>query len=107
MVFGALTGALESFWRARGFVPSVSDSEHLWRFHCDRVCSGKRNVVAFLGTSRMAEVIDRHGADLVLHGHAHHGKPDGHTRGGVPVHNVAISLLQAQSPSRVYRIFDM
>src|SRR5579862_726845 len=64
-------------------------------------------IFPFLGTSRMAEVIDRHGADLVLHGHAHHGKPDGHTRGGVPVHNVAISLLQAQSPSRVYRIFDM
>src|SRR5215471_310331 len=64
-------------------------------------------IFPFLGTSRMAEVIDRHGADLVLHGHAHHGKPDGQTRGGVPVHNVAISLLQAQTPSRVYRVFDL
>src|SRR5579872_1626982 len=64
-------------------------------------------IFPFLGTSRMAEVIDRHGADLVLHGHAHHGKPDGQTKGGVPVHNVAISLLQAQNPSRVYRIFEM
>jgi hypothetical protein len=52
-------------------------------------------------------VIDRHGADLVLHGHAHHGKLEGRTRGGVPVHNVAISLLQAQNPSRVYRVFEL
>src|SRR6201982_1335038 len=62
-------------------------------------------IFPFLGTSRLAEVIDRHGADLVLHGHAHHGRLDGHTRGGVPVHNVAISLLQGQNPSRVYRVF--
>ena len=64
-------------------------------------------IFPFLGTSRLAEVIDRHGADLVVHGHAHHGKLDGHTKGGIPVHNVAISLLQAQSPSRVYRLFEM
>jgi uncharacterized protein len=64
-------------------------------------------IFPFLGTSRLAEVIDRHGANLVLHGHAHHGKPDGRTTGGVPVHNVAISLLQAQQPSLVYRVFDM
>ena len=64
-------------------------------------------IFPFLGTSRLAEVIDRHGADLVLHGHAHHGKPEGRTAGGGPVHNVAISLLQAQNPSLVYRVFDL
>jgi Icc-related predicted phosphoesterase len=64
-------------------------------------------IFPFMGTSRLAEVIDRHGADLVVHGHAHHGKPDGHTSGGVPVHNVAISLLQAQDPPQVYRVFDV
>jgi uncharacterized protein len=64
-------------------------------------------IIPFLGTSRLAEVIDRHGADLVVHGHAHHGKPDGRTTGGVPVHNVSISLLQAQNPSLVYRVFDV
>ena len=52
-------------------------------------------------------VLARHGADLVVHGHAHHGKPDGRTSGGVPVHNVSISLLQAQNPSQVYRVFDV
>jgi uncharacterized protein len=64
-------------------------------------------IYPFLGTSRLAEVVDRHGADLVLHGHAHNGKPDGCTTAGVPVHNVAITLLQAQNPPRVYRIFDI
>ena len=64
-------------------------------------------IFPFMGTSRLAEVIDRHGADLVVHGHAHHGKIDGRTPAGVPVHNVAISLLQAQQPSVVYRIFDV
>ncbi len=64
-------------------------------------------IFPFMGTSRLAEVVDRHGADLVVHGHAHHGKTEGHTTSGVPVHNVAISLLQAQQPSLVYKVFDL
>lgn len=64
-------------------------------------------IFPFLGTSRLAEVIDRHGADLVVHGHAHHGALDGRTTGGIPVHNVAITLLQAQQPSLAYRVFDV
>src|SRR5437588_3168189 len=64
-------------------------------------------IYPFLGTSRLAEVVDRHGADLVAHGHAHHGKLDGKTTAGVPVHNVAITLLQSQTPPAVYRIFDV
>src|ERR1700733_14520916 len=64
-------------------------------------------IFPFLGTSRLAEVVDRHGADLVVHGHAHHGKIDGRTPAGIAVHNVAISLLQSQEPSSVYRIFDL
>jgi uncharacterized protein len=64
-------------------------------------------IFPFLGTSRLAEVIDRHGADLVVHGHAHHGTRDGKTVTGVPVHNVAITLLQAQEPSRAFRVFEL
>jgi len=66
-----------------------------------------REIFPFLGTSRLAEVIDRHGADLVVHGHAHRGTLDGKTTAGVPVRNVAITLLQAQNPPAVYRIFDI
>ena len=64
-------------------------------------------IYPFLGTSRLGEVADRHGADLILHGHAHNGKPDGLTPAGIPVHNVAITLLQAQQPPAVYRVFDI
>ena len=64
-------------------------------------------VTPFLGTSRLAEVIDRHGANLVVHGHAHHGTLEGQTLAGVPVRNVAITLLQAQSPPSAYRVFDI
>jgi Icc-related predicted phosphoesterase len=64
-------------------------------------------IFPFMGTSRLAEVVDRHGADLVLHGHAHHGQPEGKTTGGNPVYNVAVTLLQAQSPPTVYRVFDL
>jgi Icc-related predicted phosphoesterase len=64
-------------------------------------------IFPFMGTSRLAEVVDRHGADLVLHGHAHHGQLEGKTTGGSPVYNVAITLLQARQPSVPYRIFDI
>jgi len=64
-------------------------------------------IFPFLGTSRLAEVVDRHGADLVVHGHAHHGQAEGKTAGGVPVQNVAVTLLQGQHPSTVYRVFDI
>jgi Icc-related predicted phosphoesterase len=66
-----------------------------------------QEIFPFLGTSRLAEVVDRHGADMVLHGHAHHGQMEGRTTGGIPVHNVAITLLQAQQPSSAYRVFDV
>jgi len=64
-------------------------------------------IFPYLGTSRLAEVVDRHGADLVVHGHAHHGSLSGKTTGGIPVHNVAITLLQSQQPSAAYKIFDV
>src|SRR6266550_6725154 len=60
-------------------------------------------ILAFMGTSRLAEVIDRHGADLVVHGHAHHGTLEGQTLAGVPVRNVAITLLQARQPGGAFR----
>jgi len=64
-------------------------------------------IFPFMGTTRLAEVVDRHGADLVVHGHAHHGQLEGKTTGGTPVYNVAITLLQARQPSSAYRVFDV
>jgi len=66
-----------------------------------------REIFPYLGNSRFAEIADRHGANLIVHGHAHHGSPNGKTTAGIPVHNVAITLLQAQNPSSAYRLFDI
>jgi hypothetical protein len=64
-------------------------------------------IYPYLGSSRLAEVIDRHGADLVIHGHAHSGSPEGKTTAGCPVYNVAMGLNQRQTSGRVYRVFDV
>ena len=64
-------------------------------------------IYPYLGTARLAEVVDRHGAALVFHGHAHHGSLTGKTTAGVPVHNVALGLLQSQNPPLVYRLFEV
>lgn len=64
-------------------------------------------IFPYLGTSRLAEVIDRHGANLVVHGHAHHGSLEGKTVAGIPVYNVAVQLVLGMDPPRPYRIFDV
>ncbi len=73
----------------------------------DTVKGEPEQIFPYLGSSRLSEVIDRHGAVLALHGHAHHGSPDGKTTGGVPVHNVALSILLRENPPRAFRVFDV
>lgn len=58
-------------------------------------------IYPFLGSYLLAEAIDRAGADLVLHGHAHRGRERGVTPGGIRVRNVAQPVIGA--PFRVYR----
>jgi uncharacterized protein len=64
-------------------------------------------IFPYLGSSRLAEVIDRFGAVLAVHGHAHHGSPEGKTIGGVPVYNVSFPVLQHLDPPLIYRLFDV
>jgi Icc-related predicted phosphoesterase len=47
----------------------------------------------FLGSYLLAEAVDGGGADLAIHGHAHRGSPEAVTPGGVPVRNVAQSVI--------------
>jgi Icc-related predicted phosphoesterase len=47
---------------------------------------------AFMGSDRFAAPILEHGPDLVLHGHAHAGAPEG-AIGEVPVRNVSIPVI--------------
>jgi Icc-related predicted phosphoesterase len=57
-------------------------------------------IYPFLGSYLLAEAIDRSGADLVLHGHAHGGTERGVTPAGVRVRNVAQPVIR--SAYRVY-----
>lgn len=52
-------------------------------------------IYPFLGSYLLGEAIDRAGADLVLHGHAHAGSERGETAGGVCVRNVAQPVIEA------------
>jgi Icc-related predicted phosphoesterase len=62
---------------------------------------------AWLGSSRLEEPIDRYDVTSVVHGHAHYGKLDGRTRGGVPVYNVARPLLHHHGETRGFRVIDI
>jgi Icc-related predicted phosphoesterase len=57
-------------------------------------------IYPFLGSYLLAEAVDRAGADLVVHGHAHGGSERGVTPGGVPVRNVAQPVLK-----RAYAVY--
>jgi uncharacterized protein len=49
-------------------------------------------IMCFLGSSRLAETIDRFPATAIVHGHAHHGSFEGRTPGGIPVYNCAFHI---------------
>jgi Icc-related predicted phosphoesterase len=51
-------------------------------------------IYPFLGSYLLAEAVDNAGADFVLHGHAHNGAEKGMTPGGIPVRNVAQSVIR-------------
>jgi Icc-related predicted phosphoesterase len=60
----------------------------------DTLAGEPREIFPFLGSYLFAELADRHGVDLVLHGHAHRGTERGRTPGGIPVRNVAQAVIQ-------------
>jgi Icc-related predicted phosphoesterase len=55
-----------------------------------------------LGSGTLAAAIDAAGADLAVHGHAHHGCELGTTPGGVPVRNVAYPVNRVEA--RMYHL---
>ena len=65
-------------------------------------------IFPFLGSSRLEEPLNRYPVTAVFHGHAHHGAPEGRTKNGVPVYNVAMKLLQYVFPDRPpFRIMEI
>lgn len=57
----------------------------------DTIVGEPEAIWAFLGSGRLAGPIGMHRPELVVHGHAHHGAPQG-AIGTVPVHNVAVHV---------------
>jgi Icc-related predicted phosphoesterase len=55
-------------------------------------------IIAFLGSSRLEEPLDRYRVNAVFHGHAHRGSPEGRTKGNAPVYNVAMPVLAHAFP---------
>ena len=65
-------------------------------------------IFPFLGSSRLEEPLLRYPVSVVFHGHAHHGRPEGRTRTGVPVYNVCLHLLLERAPERPpFRLVDL
>lgn len=65
-----------------------------------------REIFPFLGSSRLAETIDRfERVAAVAHGHAHHGSFRGHTAKGIPVYNVAQTV--AKDGGRPYALITI
>lgn len=65
-------------------------------------------IYPFLGSSRLEDPINRYQVHAVLHGHAHHGSPEGRTNANVPVYNVSMPLLKRHFPDRPpFRILEL
>lgn len=48
----------------------------------------------FLGSSVLVKPVERFGANVVFHAHAHYGSPRGTTKNGIPVFNVARTVMK-------------
>ncbi|MBI2864660.1 MAG: metallophosphoesterase [Chloroflexi bacterium] len=59
----------------------------------DTVVGEPAEIYPFLGNSHLAVPIDRLGAAVIFHAHAHYGTHAGRTPGGIPVFNVARTLV--------------
>jgi Icc-related predicted phosphoesterase len=64
-------------------------------------------IFPFLGSSHLADALDRGGADVAFHGHAHNGSFAGKTPGGVPVFNVSVPVLKQRGFEQPYYVFEV
>lgn len=68
-------------------------------------------IFPFLGCSRLEEPLERYPVTVAFHGHAHRGSPEGLTRVGTPVYNVALPLMRRilgqDSPIRIVELREV
>lgn len=73
----------------------------------DTVRGEPPEIFPYLGTSRLEDPLIHYPVDVVFHGHAHRGTPEGKTVNNIPVFNVARPLLQRTYPEQPpFRIFE-
>jgi Icc-related predicted phosphoesterase len=64
-------------------------------------------IYPFLGSSRLADAVDRFdNVKVVVHGHAHRGAFRGETPRGIPVYNVAQFVVQG-AEGRAYTLIEI
>lgn len=73
----------------------------------DTVLGEPPEIFPFLGSTRLAEPLDRFRVSVCVHGHAHHGAPEGKTVQGVPVYNVAHALMRSLDAEHPYRVISL
>jgi len=93
--------------RLHDAVASLHDADHrIALLHYspvkDTLAGERLEIYPFLGSFQLAEALDTAGADLVVHGHAHHGAEKGLTPRGIPVRNAAMPLVK-----RPYVVYDL
>lgn len=65
-------------------------------------------IFPFLGSGRLEEPLNRYQVTACVHGHAHKGAPEGRTKAGVPVYNVAVPVMRTAYPNRPpFRVLDV
>jgi len=72
----------------------------------DTTVGERLEIRTYLGTSRLASPVDLYGADVVFHGHAHHGSHEGKTQRGISVYNVSQPLLR-RVLDRTFQLFEI
>lgn len=73
----------------------------------DTVDGEPPEIYPFLGSSRLADAVDRFdNVKVVVHGHAHRGRYEGRTRRGVPVFNCA-QFVVSQRFDRPYALLEI
>lgn len=73
----------------------------------ETVVGEPEEIFPFLGSSHLAETIDRRQVAAAFHGHAHKGTMSGKTLNGVPVFNVCQVILAKQHPERPWFIWEL
>ncbi|HLJ97275.1 MAG TPA: metallophosphoesterase, partial [Gemmataceae bacterium] len=90
--------AVDEALKLEGALARLHTSQRVALLHyapiADTVAGEPLEIFPFLGSGRLEEPVNRYAVNVVFHGHAHHGSPEGRTRTGVPVYNVAVPVLR-------------